>query len=60
MSLDMDFNAGGIVDGDCSVAEAGQKLFDLMLATASGRATLSETNDLGHNEFVPWQLGAVM
>ena len=24
MSLDMDFNARGIVDGDCSVAEAGQ------------------------------------
>jgi altronate hydrolase len=60
MALDMDFNAGGVNDGDCSVAEAGRALFELMLATASGRATLSEENDLGHNEFVPWQLGAVM
>jgi altronate hydrolase len=32
----------------------------LMLQTASGRATKSETHGYGHNEFVPWQLGAVM
>lgn len=60
MRMDMDFNAGGIVDGTQSVAEAGEALFRLMLDTASGRATLSETHDLGDNEFVPWQLGAVM
>jgi len=60
MSLDMDFNAGGIVDGTQSVAEAGQALFRLMLETASGRPTLSEQHGLGDNEFVPWQLGAVM
>ena len=60
MPLDMDFNAGGIVDGTQSVAEAGETLFRLMLATASGRQTLSETHGLGDNEFVPWQLGAVM
>jgi altronate hydrolase len=60
MRLDMDFNAGGIVDGTQSVAEAGEALFRLMLETASGRRTLSEEHDLGDNEFVPWQLGAVM
>ena len=60
MPLDMDFNAGGIVDGTQTVAEAGEALFQLMLATASGRQTLSETHGLGDNEFVPWQLGAVM
>ncbi|CAM4092089.1 UxaA family hydrolase [Roseateles saccharophilus] len=60
MSLDMDFNAGGIVDGTQSVAEAGEALFRLMLDTASGRPTLSEQHGLGDNEFVPWQLGAVM
>jgi altronate hydrolase len=60
MSLDMDFNAGGIVDGTQSVAEAGEALFRLMLDTASGKATLSEEHGLGDNEFVPWQLGAVM
>ena len=60
MRMDMDFNAGGIVDGTLTVAQAGQALFRLMLETASGRRTLSEEHALGDNEFVPWQLGAVM
>jgi altronate hydrolase len=60
LRLDMDFNAGGIVDGTQSVEDAGAALFRLMLETASGRATLSEQHGLGDNEFVPWQLGAVM
>ncbi|HEX7687394.1 MAG TPA: altronate dehydratase family protein [Burkholderiaceae bacterium] len=60
MRLDMDFNAGEILDGTLDVASAAERLFQLMLATASGRRSLSETNDLGDNEFVPWQLGAVM
>ena len=60
MRMDMDFNAGEIIDGRSSVAESGERLFELMLATASGQRTLSEQHDLGSNEFVPWQLGAVM
>jgi len=60
MALDMDFNAGGIVDGLDSVAQAGERLFQLMLDTASGRPTCSEENGLGDNEFLPWQMGAVM
>jgi altronate hydrolase len=31
-----------------------------MLDTASGRHTCSEQNGLGDNEFLPWQIGAVM
>jgi len=31
-----------------------------MLDVASGRRTASELLSLGDNEFVPWQLGAVM
>ena len=60
MALDMDFNAGPIVEGEESVAEAGQRLFELILATASGHKTCSEENGLGDNEFLPWQIGAVM
>ncbi|CAN7514179.1 UxaA family hydrolase [Pseudomonas brassicacearum] len=60
MELDMDFNAGGIVDGVESVAQAGERLFRLMLETASGHRTCSEENGLGDNEFLPWQIGAVM
>jgi altronate hydrolase len=60
MTLDMDFNAGTVVDGSESVAAAGERLFRLMIETASGRQSCSEENGLGDNEFVPWQLGAVM
>jgi altronate hydrolase len=60
MPLDMDFNAGTVVDGSESVAAAGQRLFELMIATASGQRSCSEESGLGDNEFVPWQLGAVM
>lgn len=60
MRLDMDFDAGTVVEGSQTIAEAGQQMFALMLSTASGQQTCSERNGLGDNEFVPWQLGAVM
>ena len=60
MAQDMDFNAGQIVDGTLSVQEAGERIFQLMLDVASGQRTTSEGLNLGDNEFVPWQLGAVM
>jgi altronate hydrolase len=57
---DIDIDCGTIVDGLETVDEAGERIFRLMLATASGRATKSELHGYGQNEFVPWQLGAVM
>lgn len=57
---DIDVNCGGIVDGTDSVAEMGERIFRQMLATASGSKTKSELHGYGQNEFVPWQLGAVM
>jgi altronate hydrolase len=57
---DIDIDCGGIVDGLETVDDAGERIFRLMLETASGRATKSEQHGYGQNEFVPWQLGAVM
>lgn len=57
---DMDINCGGVVDGAETVQQAGQRIFQLMIATASGQHTKSEQHGYGQNEFVPWQLGAVM
>jgi len=42
------------------IDELGERIFRLMLETASGRHTKSELHGYGQNEFVPWQLGAVM
>jgi altronate hydrolase len=57
---DIDIDCGGIVDGQASIDEIGERIFRLMLATASGSKTKSEIHGYGQNEFVPWQLGAVM
>jgi len=57
---DMDIDCGTIIDGHETVDEVGERIFRLMLETASGRATKSERHGYGQNEFVPWQLGAVM
>jgi altronate hydrolase len=57
---DIDLDCGGIVDGADSVDACGERIFRLILDTASGRKTKSELHGYGQNEFVPWQLGAVM
>jgi altronate hydrolase len=57
---DIDINCGGIVEGTESVDQAGERIFRAMLAAASGEHTKSELHGYGQNEFVPWQLGAVM
>lgn len=59
MSEDMDLDAGRIVETGASVEEVGDELFAMILAVASGEQTVSEELDLGADEFVPWQLGAV-
>ncbi|MDP9836991.1 galactarate dehydratase [Neorhizobium huautlense] len=60
MSEDMDINCGTVATGDESVEQAGERIFQMIIDTASGARTASETYDYGDNEFVPWQVGAVM
>jgi len=57
---DIDLNCGEIVDGTSTVAATGERLFQLMLDTASGTKSKSELHGYGQNEFVPWYVGAVM
>jgi altronate dehydratase len=42
------------------VQQKGREIFELILRVASGDATKSEALGIGNDEFVPWQLGAVM
>jgi altronate hydrolase len=60
MRDDMDLNTGDIVSGKISIQDKGQQIFDMIRTTASGLITKSEALGLGDNEFVPWQIGAVM
>jgi len=57
---DMDINCGEIVDGQVSIREMGERIFEHILACASGQLSKSEQHGYGQNEFVPWQVGAVM
>lgn len=57
---DMDINCGEIIDGSSTVQAMGERIFALMLSTASGTHSKSEQHGYGQNEFVPWQVGAVM
>jgi len=60
MEDDMDVNCGAVLDGDLSVQDCGQQIFDLMLRVASGERIKSEQFDFGAAEFAPWVIGATM
>ena len=58
MQEDMDINCGKIADGDATIEEMGEQIFQAVLDTASGRKTKSES--VGDHEFVPWRMGPVL
>jgi len=60
MEEDMDVNCGTIVDGTETIDEAGERIFRLILETASGKKTKSELLGFGEDEFAPWVVGATM
>jgi altronate hydrolase len=59
MTEDMDLDCGDILDG-VAIEEKGREIFRLLVEIASGRRSKSEELGYGDNEFVPWQIGAVM
>ena len=59
MSDDMDLNMGTILTGE-SIAEAGARMFDAILETASGKKTKSELLGYGDDEFCPWSIGPTL
>ncbi|MGD9953245.1 MAG: UxaA family hydrolase [Burkholderiales bacterium] len=60
MEEDMDVNCGTIVDGTETVEQVGERIFQLILETASGKKTQSELLGFGEDEFAPWVVGATM
>ena len=59
MTDDMDINCGDILDGVPRRAKGRGNLRE-GARVASGEHTKSEDLGYGDNEFVPWQIGAVM
>jgi len=56
---DMDINCGDILDG-VTIEAKGREILQKVIAVASGEKSKSEALGYGDNEFVPWQIGAVM
>jgi altronate hydrolase len=57
---DMDINCGTVIDGTETIQQAGERFFQLILETASGKQSKSEAFGYGDDEFAPWTLGATM
>jgi len=54
---DMDLNAGTILDGAESIRQVGLRIFESIIAVASGQKTKSEEQGIGDEEFAPWVIG---
>jgi altronate hydrolase len=59
MEGDMDINCGTVIDGEATLDQMGQAIFDRMLAVASGAPTKSEALGVGEEEVAPWQIGVL-
>lgn len=60
MQDDMDINAGTVLDGTESVEHVGMRIFERIVAVASGERTKSELLGYGEEEFCPWDLGVML
>ena len=58
LSDNMDINAGTIVDGDETIQQVGQRIFEEMIRVASGKLTKAEI--LGHNDFGLQRIGPTL
>jgi len=59
MEDDMDIDCGVILDG-ASTEEVGHRIFEEVLAVASGKKTKSEQLGMGEAEFAPWVRGPTL
>lgn len=50
LAADMDVNAGRVLEGEATLEEVGQEIFDRVVGLASGEVSASEA--LGHQEFI--------
>ena len=58
MVENMDINAGTIIDGKETIEQVGRRIFEKMLAVASGERAKNEIS--GHREFAIWRTGPML
>ena len=60
MSGDIDVDCSGVVEAGVPLEEMGQRVYRRLIEVASGDRSCSEVLGVGGEEFVPWQIGAVL
>jgi altronate dehydratase large subunit len=55
MRDNIDLDLSGVIDGNQTIKEAGQLIFDEIIQVANGKTTKAE--QLGHNEFSIYRIG---
>jgi altronate dehydratase len=58
MAEDMDFDAGAVLSGEWD--REVERLYEFIIATASGAKTASERQGMGWEEFVVWSVGETL
>lgn len=51
----IDFNTGGVIDGEATIEETGEQLLDFLIEVASGKQV--KARKLEQNDFIPWKRG---
>jgi altronate hydrolase len=59
MEDDLDIDCGPVGEGNASVQQMGQLIFERLLRHASGEKTKAEELGVGENEFIPWPIGVL-
>ncbi len=59
MEDDMDVNAGKVLEG-VPMHDVANELLETMIDVASGMKSKSEAQDIGEEEFQPWNLGGIL
>ena len=59
MAGDMDINCGQVIDGEKTLDEMGDIIFERLLEVASGAKSKSEELGMGFDEYVPWPIGVL-
>jgi altronate hydrolase len=59
MEEDMDLDCGVVLDG-VPLESVGRRIFEEVIAVASGKKSKSELAGVGEEEFAPWTIGPVM
>jgi altronate hydrolase len=59
MADDMDLDMGTVLETE-TLEQAGARMFEAILETASGKKTKSELLGYGDDEFVPWSIGPTL